>query len=358
MTRTLVLAGGMCLLFILVGLACDTDQEASFTNDEDVEINWPSTDPNRYHWNGLTSPFFEGWFFRISVPGGGSYAFIYAVQNPGATASEPSGSHVVVFRDGGEIVEETFGVEHFAADRGRFDVTVNDNTAGANRLTGSLRDGDQLVTWNIEYEATEAWNETMGGLTNVPTLPVNWHVGALRGRATGEISWGGQTERFAGAPIFQDHNWGNYFPEGYVWMQSQEFPRRREAVALAGGDMGLEAGMFVWRRGNELIEVRAQDLDSRFTFTAVPETGVVTVDIQRGDTRYVVTGFWEDDIPATLPTPRPEGFQPFTKMALAGRMRVQELERLGGTWQLVDEVWSRGAGVEMGGHYGGFGQAN
>ncbi len=325
---------------------------AETDDDIDDDDDPPWGDPNRYHWNGWTDPFYEGWFFRVALQDGRSFGFIYSVQNPGAMILDPKGAHVVIARNGGDVVHGSFLIDGFSADRNEFDMETAGNHAKEGHFDGDIYEKGQNVSWDIDYKTIEPWPDTMGGMTNFPGLPVNWYVGALRGRGTGVINWDGERIIFDNADVFQDHNWGDFFPEGYIWMQSQEFPNASDALAVAGGNIGLEAGMFVWRHGDELVEIRSQDLDSIFKFSSDYEKGEVVADIRRKDRRYVVTGFFGDDIPAILPAPRPEGNVPYTRMAMSGRIRVEVLEREKVWWKLVEEVWSVTAGVEMGGMYG------
>jgi len=329
------------------------DDDDDDTGDDDDDDQWPGGDPNRYHWDGQTNPFYEGWFFRIALPDGRSFGFIYCVQNPGATTIESSGAYLVVARSGGELLQETFEANAFLGNPESFAVQIAGHSATEGHLDGEVHENGHDVTWDIDYEIIEPWTDTMGDFTNRPGLPVNWYVGALRGKGSGAIEWDGEVISFTDAAVFQDHNWGDFFPSGYIWMQSQEFPDADDALAVAGGAVGLvEAGMFVWRRGDELVEIRSQDFNAQFDFSSNFENGEVAVDIRSEGRRYVVTGFFNDDIPSILPAPMPEGYLPYTRMALAGRIRVQAFVEDGGGWELVEEILADNAGVEMGGAYG------
>ena len=344
------------LAFVAGCLSDDNESEVVESDDDDQAVDNsdvpPSTDPNRYHWDGLTHPFYEGWFFRVVVPNGPSFAFIYSVQNPAAVAGDPSSAQVIVACSGGDSVENVVGIEEFAASSRHFSIRIGDHIAHEREFAGRIEDDGREVRWEVDYEVLEPWPDTMGGLTNVDGLPVNWHVGALRGRGHGEIDWDGERLSIENAAVFQDHNWGDYFPTGYIWMQSQEFGDAGDALAVAGGKVGpFEAGMFIWRRGNELVEIRSQDLDALIRFSSDFDQGEVVADIISQRRRYLVTGYFADDVPAILPAPRPEGNVPYTRMVIAGVIRIQVMTWNRG-WQLEDEVWSGNGGVEMGGDYG------
>ncbi|MGK7954028.1 MAG: tocopherol cyclase family protein, partial [Crocosphaera sp.] len=51
--------------------------------------NWLSTHKSKetphsgYHWNGSSRRFFEGWYYRVTLPQRGqSFAFMYSVDDP------------------------------------------------------------------------------------------------------------------------------------------------------------------------------------------------------------------------------------------------------------------------------------
>ncbi len=332
----------------------DADDDTTSPGDDDDDDPWPAgDDPNRYHWDGLADPFYEGWFFRVALPDGRSFAFLYCVQNPGATEDDLGGAHLVAARNGGELFRQSWDTDEFIADADSFEVEIAGHHAAKGRVDGVIQDGGHEVAWSIDYEIIEPWLNTMGDFTNAPNLPINWYVGALRGSGSGVIEWDGEVVEFAEAAVFQDHNWGDFFPGGYAWMQSQEFPDSGDALALAGGKVGaIEAGMFVWRRDGELVELRSQDFNASFDFSSDYDSGLIEADIQTANRRYLISGFFDNDTPSVLPAPMPEGFLPYTRMALSGRIRVQTYTQNGDAWDLVEEIWSDNAGVEMGGDYG------
>jgi tocopherol cyclase len=339
----------ICLLLLLT--ACDLDQADPYDNLDDVDVDWPSLDPNRYHWDGFSNPFFDGWFFRVTAPDGESFAFIYGVQNPGAIDAADGTAFTVAFRGGGDEIEGLFPIDEFEGSRHRLDARIEGNRATASRLSGVLRDDGRVVSWDLRYEVLERWENTMGILTNIPFLPINWYVGMLRGAATGTINWDGETIDLDGAPIYQDKNWGALFPDAYVWLQGGDGD---DAIAFAGGEVGdLPMGMFVWRDGGTLFEARTQDIDTIMAIDADAQTGRAAVEILTPDYRFVLTGLWGDNTPAVLPGPRADGFLPVSQMALSGQLHAQAFARNGWEFTPLRDVWFESAGVELGGRYSG-----
>lgn len=346
-----------CLLLAMaIGLllsACVIDQDDPYDDDATPTIDWPSADPNRYHWDGFSNPFFEGWFFRLTVPDKDlSFAFLYGVRNPGADRPEDGEAFVVALGSDGTLIQELLPVSSFSASRQMLDVTVGGNRATAEYLTGAVADDNHSVAWNLTVTESDPWPDTMGILTNIPFLPVNWYVGALQARAEGEIVWNGTRYDVTGAPLFQDHNWAGMFPEAYIWLQAMDFPDDTEALAFSGGDLGVvDGGMLIWHRDDEPIEVRSQDLTSWMDIEVDPAAQQVTVTVTRNEERFVLTGSQAGATVLALPAPTLAGFTSYSRMTLTGRLRVQRYELVDWQWVLREDRWSQTAGVEIGGAY-------
>jgi hypothetical protein len=281
-----------------------------------------------------------------------SFAFIYGVQNPGALDQDGGVAFVVAIRAGEGIIEARYDPGAIDASKQTLDVRIGASRAQVSRIHGEIRDGGDEAGWDLALEPVEIWTDTMGALTNHNRLPINWYVGALRGRADGVIEWNGERFEFTDAEFFQDKNWGDVFPPSYVWLQSSSFDDPNGAFAFAGGPIGgLPVGMFVWRDGDTLHEARSQDGDTWIAIAPEPENERVTVTITRAKRQFVLTGlFWRDD-PVTLPAPAPAGFLPYSQMAIAGRVQIELFERNEWDWELVKKTAAEPAGVEIGGGY-------
>jgi len=333
--------------------ACVTDQDDPYDDDATPQIDWPSADPNRYHWDGFSDPFFEGWFFRLTLPDEDvSFAFLYGVRNPGADRPEDGDAFVVALGSDGTLIQSLMPVDEFTGSLQMLDVKVGDHRATANTLSGSLADDDHSVSWDLTVSAADPWTDTMGILTNIPFLPVNWYVGALQARAGGTIVWNGKKYQVNDAPLFQDHNWAGTFPDAYIWLQAMDFDDDDEALAFSGGDLGtMDGGMLIWRKADETVQVRTQDFNSWMEIDVDAAAQRVTVTVTREEERYVLTGEQAGATVVAMPAPTLDGFTSYSHMALDGRLRVQRYEKVGWQWTLREDRWSQTCGVEIGGAY-------
>lgn len=344
----------ICLVLLLALFACDSDQDDPYGDYDGPDIQWPSLDPNRYHWDGLQDPYYEGWFFRVTLPEQErSFGFLYIVHNPASVEPGRGSAILMVANSDGEVIRRDYPLDQFKASIQKLDVRIGqDNIATTTKIAGSLHDEQHTAAWNINIDVQERWESTMGTLNNIPYLPINWYVGALRATANGTIQWDGNTYHLQDAQLFQDKNWGDYFPEAYVWLQGMNFADGDDSAIFAGGLVnGLDAGMFAWRSGDQFYETRSQDLNCLTDIDTDIDQGEVQVTIICGDNGYLLEGFFADCPPATLPAPQESGFEPYSQMALNGRLRLTRYSLADGQWRVQETATSNVAGIEIAGNY-------
>ena len=347
-----LLVAALLVLGSLALAACVADQANPYAGQNGLPINWPSTDPNRYHWNGLDDPYFEEWFFRVIAPSGEAFAFCYGVRNPGALDAADSEAFLIAMGSGGRLAQGTFPLDRFVASNQHLEVQVGANSASLEQIGGSLAGDDGAVRWNLTIELEETWTDTMGALTNLPLSSINWYVGMLRGRATGSVTWGDETVDFDGAAIYQDKFWGDALPSAYVWLQASDFPNPGDAFAFAGGLLGgVPSGMFVWRVGATRYEARSQDLNTGVQIAVNADAASVAVGLFQPDRQFHLRGYFAGDPPVAPPAPTANGFVPDALVALRGQVWAQAVAVDDGQATEQAATWATSAGVEIGGDY-------
>lgn len=88
--------------------------------------------------------------------------------------------------------------------------------------SGSIRAAEGTVEWDIKV--TGDWYfRPMGPLLESVAPTIFWDVTKAVARLTGWISFGGDRRELREAPGYEDHNWGNLFPEWWTWFQASDF---------------------------------------------------------------------------------------------------------------------------------------
>ena len=184
--------------------------------------------PDRYHGHGRSrGPFFEGWYYKIVdaeerarlaiIPG------IFLGEDPARSES------FVQILDGvsGESHYHSFPVAAFHAAQDGFEVRIAENRFGAGAI--KLRIPEAPVEGEIWFSGLTPWPVSwrspgiMGWYAWVPRMECYHGVVSLDHRVDGWLRLGSETLRLDGGRGYIEKDWGEAFPAGYVWMQSNHF---------------------------------------------------------------------------------------------------------------------------------------
>lgn len=185
--------------------------------------------PEGYHGTGRRPPFFEGWYFKIvDVTGQHRYAIIPGVS----LAAGDGGPHSFIqVLDGasGQTLYQRYPLEDFHASHETLSVTVGRNTfswqgmsldlaGSAIPLTGVLRFNDPRP-WPVNLLAPGI----MGWYSWIPRMECYHGVLSLDHSLDGILTTNGTTADFAGGRGYIEKDWGQAFPSGWIWMQTNHF---------------------------------------------------------------------------------------------------------------------------------------
>jgi tocopherol cyclase len=218
-----------------------------------------------YHGPGSPRRFFEGWYYRISLPTEGeSFAFMYSIEDPGREKST-SGGFAQVLGPKDERVYQLFpntkqfwastqqlALGHWDEVTGTaalgylppetFDKTVLWGYQATDQLNQGMIHDEQgsIVRWQYSIEPQYGWGlernlATMGLFSYLPVFEPGWQILMNRGRATGWVEWKGQRYDFSGAPAYGEKNWGGAFPKKWFWVQANAFAQEPDLALISGG---------------------------------------------------------------------------------------------------------------------------
>ncbi|GAQ89951.1 tocopherol cyclase [Klebsormidium nitens] len=251
-----------------------------------------------YHFDGSSRRFFEGWYFRVSIPEvRQSFAFMYSIEDPaGRPASLLSlGDKHRFSAAGAQILgPDDEYICQYETDVSRFWASKRDlslgNTfratpayQGREPLDGPtstadfsarVADGFQItptfhqghirhnnqppngleewrivpeVSWDYQIRPIYGWGDTgapqkatAGWLAALPVFEPHWQVNLAHGLASGWLQWGERRFVFQNAPAYAEKNWGGAFPLRWFWVQCNVFNETDDlAITAGGGRRGL-----------------------------------------------------------------------------------------------------------------------
>lgn len=233
-----------------------------------------------YHWQGGRDRFFEGWYYRVTLPEiAQTFAFMYSIDDPaGRRAGQLySGGAAQVLGPSDRYLWRTFpNPKGFwaASDRlalghwGRHPRSERPHLLPAAEFAATIPEGYQATAtlnqghiidpgsgnacrWCYRIEPVYGWGDpqrpqqsTSGWLSFFPLFEPGWQVLLAHGRATGWIDWLGQRYTFTDAPAYGEKNWGRSFPLKWFWLNCNSFNEEPDlALTAAAGRRGAPWGI-------------------------------------------------------------------------------------------------------------------
>jgi tocopherol cyclase len=183
--------------------------------------------PAVYHGHGKRAPFFEGWYFKLIDPAGDQrFAIIPGIFK------HPTDSHSFI-----QVLDGTSAVSYycrydaatFHAAVDRFDVWVGPNHFQSDRIALDLNHDGHTIAGELAFEGLTPWPVTtfspgvMGWYGLLPFMECYHGVLSFDHTIQGALVVDGESINFSGGRGYIEKDWGEAFPRGYIWMQSNHF---------------------------------------------------------------------------------------------------------------------------------------
>ena len=343
-----------------------------------------------YHGSWRSRNFFEGWYFRVTLPLlGESFAFMYSIEDPGGSGNR-SGGMMQVLGPGEELLwrslpdtqgfwanPDRLALGHWGRMRsvtGEKGIPGNDGPRELSpqefgdliefgyQVSDRFNQGHFLlpsgeeIRWlyRIESHVPYGWPQpqaTMGWLSYLPVFEPGWQILMVRGRATGYVQWRNETYEFERVPVYAEKNWGGAFPLRWFWMQCNTFEKTPDLTFICVGGirkvMGCQqsVGMVSLQWGDRFVSFMPED--SRTHWTVNPwgrwEFGART-------DRYRVEAIGHtEEKPVAVMVPTAKGMKFNCWDTTKGDLQLRLWELAEGSWKLILEENSNLAGLEIGG---------
>lgn len=227
---------------------------------------WLPTPHSGYHWDGSDRRFFEGWYYRVTLPDcGQTFAFMYSMEDPIGGQPHSGGSAQILGIDDQYLCRTFPDVTKFWAWKHRlglghwgrnalgqpeylpaadfFQRVPEGYQVTITQHQGQLFDPTGLTArWDYQIQPIDGWGQrgrsqqsTAGWLSALQIFEPGWQILMAHGLATGWIDWHGQRYEFHQAPAYAEKNWGGAFPQKWFWLNCNCFPNEPELALTAGG---------------------------------------------------------------------------------------------------------------------------
>jgi tocopherol cyclase len=351
-----------------------------------TDLQNPQSPPHSgYHWDGSHRRFFEGWYYRVTLPEDRqTFAFMYSIEDPIGGKAQSGGAAQILGPDD-EYLWRTFpAVDRFWAwgDRlglghwGRrspistiskylepeeFDRTIQEGyQATATLNQGKLLDpgSGRAVSWCYEIQPIYGWGDsrkpqqsTAGWLSQFQIFEPGWQILMAHGLATGWIEWNGKRYEFTNAPAYGEKNWGGAFPTKWFWLNCNCFDHEPDLALTAGGG---RRQVLTWMESVAMVGIHYQGKFYEF----VPWNARVHWEIhpwgkwrmQAQNHGYEVELVGTTTLPGTpLRAPTQEGLVFCCKDTMQGNLQLTLKERSAYSTKTILQATSSLCGLEVGG---------
>lgn len=336
-----------------------------------------------YHWDGREQRFFEGWYYRVTLPERDqTFAFMYSIEDP--SGGRPySGGAAQILGPNDEYLCRTFpqtrsfwawkhalGLGHWGKtsdleagfcqpqylDPKRFDRHILEGyQATATLNQGRLYEpSGRSARWHYEIAPVYGWGSvdrpqqsTAGWLSSLQVFEPGWQILMAHGHATGWIEWNGERYDFTNAPAYGEKNWGGAFPQKWFWLNCNAFDEPDLALTAGGG----RRGVLWWMESVAMVGIHYRGKFYEF----VPWNAEVNWCINpwgywemfARSQEYSVTVRATTELPGTpLRAPTLDGLQMVCKDTMRGIVTLELRDRAS---RLIVSATSQLCGVEVGG---------
>ncbi len=177
-----------------------------------------------YHGWGRTRNYFEGWYFKIVDP---TERFVFALI-PGISLGKNGDTHAFIQMLDGKKSTSTyheFPADNFQPSSETFELALADNFFSANQLHLNLPELQGELHWQNRYPWPRMLGAPgiMGWFSFVPFMECYHGVVSLNHTLQGRMRVYGEDVDFTDGKGYIEKDWGESFPNAWIWMQTNHF---------------------------------------------------------------------------------------------------------------------------------------
>jgi hypothetical protein len=197
---------------------------------------YTTLNPGVYHGFNNKPPFFEGWYFKlVSADEKHKIAII-----PGVILGQDTHAFLQVL-DGvdGTSAYIKFPFTDFRADARLFAIEIGENRFDESHLSLSLNTPQLHLAGEIHLGPLNPWPVTwfspgiMGWYAWVPRMECYHGVLSFSHSLQGRLTLNGKEMDFSGGQGYIEKDWGQSFPEAWVWLQSNHFAGQNACITAS-----------------------------------------------------------------------------------------------------------------------------
>ena len=195
--------------------------------------------PGMYHGHAKRRNFFEGWYYKFVDA---AEQHVQAVIPGVFLGKDTSTSHCFVqILDGatGHSTYHRYPLDRFWASDRELDLRVGPNRFYLDRIQLDIDDADRSLRGEVGFDGSAPWPVTltspgiMGPYSFAPFMECYHGVLSFDHAVRGSLVMNGEPINFDGGRGYIEKDWGQAFPQAWVWAQSNHFARVGTSITIS-----------------------------------------------------------------------------------------------------------------------------
>jgi hypothetical protein len=212
--------------------------------------------PEVYHGHNQSAPYFEGWYYKLI----GKERTERLALIPGISMQNEDSHSFIQVLDGqsGKAYYARYEAKDFHAEMDRFIVRIGDSEFQDHTVKLSIHQSDLDLKGELYFINRFPWPVSMtspgamGPYSFVPMMECYHGILSMNHEIQGDLILNGERMSFSGGKGYTEKDWGSSFPQGYYWMQCNNFQEYTASLTcsvaripwLTGAFRGLLAGLY------------------------------------------------------------------------------------------------------------------
>jgi hypothetical protein len=259
--------------------------------------------PALYHGQGKRRDFFEGWYFKFVDA---TEQHVQAIIPGVFLGKDRSTSHAFVqVLDGlsGHSTYHRYPLDQFAASDREFDLRVGPNHFRVDHISIDIADSDRTLRGALTFDGITPWPVSltspgiMGPYAFAPFMECYHGVLGFDHAVCGSLHMNGETVNFDGGRGYIEKDWGQAFPQAWIWGQTNHFEQQGTSITISvatipwlgksfrGFIIGLWHGRQLYRftkyNGSKITSLRLTD--THVILRVVNQTHRLAIDAARSE---------------------------------------------------------------------------
>lgn len=181
--------------------------------------------------------YFEGWYFKhVSEDGKSILSFI-----PGISLDKNDRHAFIQIIDGmtGKTSYIKYSIEDFSYSKKNFYISIGNNEFTQDYISLDIDTNEIKAQAFLEYDKLSPYPQTllspniMGVFSYIPFMECNHGVISSDHSIKGQAEINGVVHNFTNGHGYIEKDWGNSFPESWLWLQSNTFSKKKTSLFLS-----------------------------------------------------------------------------------------------------------------------------